>query len=58
MKKPILVLKCAKCGTNYAACVLAYGVNEDFSNEIKNAVAAGDEIYVTESVKLGVCECV
>jgi hypothetical protein len=57
MYRPILAIKCHKCGAVYRACALAYGVDEEMSANIKQAIADGDEIFIAESVTLGVCEC-
>jgi hypothetical protein len=57
MKKPILAIKCAGCGAVYLGSALAYGVPEETSDAIKEAVALGDEIFIAESVTLGVCTC-
>jgi hypothetical protein len=57
MNKPILAIKCKGCGAVYFACALAYGVDEVASDTIKEAVSLGDEVFIAESVKLGVCEC-
>ena len=55
--KPILAVRCAKCGRVYFAAALGYGVEEDTSDNIKAAVAEGDELFITNEVKMQMCKC-
>lgn len=57
IKQPILAVRCAKCGRVYFAAALGYGVAPDTGENIKNAVAEGDELFITEEVKLQMCHC-
>lgn len=57
IKKPILAVRCHECGATYLAIALAYGVDAQRSQEIMQAVADGDEVFITEDVHLEACKC-
>lgn len=55
---PILVIRCPKCKTISAGCVLKWGIDKDFSDSIIKAVLNGKEIIVTnEKVTINKCKC-
>lgn len=56
-EKPILAIRCHKCGATYMGLALGYGVDAERSEEIKQAVADGDELFLTDSVTLQACKC-
>lgn len=55
--KPILAVLCHECGATYLGIALAYGVDSQRSQEIMQAVADGDEVFITENVHLEACKC-
>lgn len=56
--KPILGIKCAKCGAVYMAHALAYPITQDIAEEIAYCVSIGDIPFITyEGVKLSICSC-
>lgn len=57
IKHPVLAVRCHECKRVYLATALAYGVDEDFSQYIKDAIANGDEVFISESVTLQMCHC-
>jgi len=61
MKKPILGIRCHKCGRVYYGHALAYGVDADASETIKKAVAEGDDLFIEDAdsivFKLEACKC-
>lgn len=56
-KKTILAVRCAQCGAVYMANNLAYGVAEWVGDEIKEAIAKGDEVFITDCATMTMCNC-
>lgn len=56
-KKTILAVKCAQCGATYMANDLTYGIDELVGSEIKDAIAKGDEIFLTSCAIMSMCKC-
>ena len=56
-KKTILSVKCAQCGAIYMATDLTYGIDELVGSEIKDAIAKGDEIFLTSCGTMSMCKC-
>ena len=61
MNKPILGIRCKKCGRVYFGHALAYGVDADVSETIKKAVADGDDLFIDDAdsvvFNLEMCKC-
>ena len=59
MEKPVLFIKCPRCGAIYAGCSLSHGVDEEFSQSIIDAVKEGDELFVDDAGNhpLNMCKC-
>lgn len=61
MKKPILGVRCHKCGRVYLGQALAYPINEDMQKEILEAAKRGDDFFTAdaecEEFKLEMCKC-
>lgn len=58
MNKPILGIKCHKCGRVYFGHALAYPIDEDSSREIVEAAKRGDDFFVSDgSLTLEGCNC-
>lgn len=61
MSKPILGIRCHKCGRAYFGLALAYGVDKEASETIKKAVADGDDLFISDAdsvvFKLEMCKC-
>lgn len=57
-KKPVLGIKCAKCGAVYMAHALSYPISSDIAEEIAYCVGIGDIPFISyEAVRLGMCSC-
>lgn len=57
-KKPILALRCKKCGAVYMAQALNYPIAKDTAQAIAICVSGGDEPFITyDGVKLSQCTC-
>lgn len=57
-KKPVLGIKCAKCGAVYMAQALSYPISPDIAEEIAYCVGIGDIPFISyEAVRLGMCSC-
>ena len=56
-KKTILAVRCAKCSAVYLADDLANGIAEWVGDEIKDAIAKGDEVFITDCVTMTMCNC-
>lgn len=56
-KKTILAAKCPKCGAVNLANDLSHGVAEWLGDAVKEAIANGDELFITDSVTMGMCKC-
>lgn len=56
--RPILGIRCAKCGAVYMAQALAYPISSDIAEAIAESVRNGDEPFISyEGVRLGQCTC-
>lgn len=57
-QKPILAIRCAKCGAVYMAHNLAYPISPRIADEIAYSVGIGDTPFISyEGVRLGICSC-
>lgn len=56
-KKPILAIRCHKCGNVYMGVALGFLISDDTAKRIKQAVDNGDELYISDTVTLQMCKC-
>lgn len=56
-KKFILAVRCAQCGAVYMANNLAHGIAEWVGEDIKEALAKGDEVFLTDCATMKQCKC-
>ena len=57
-QKPILGIRCAKCGEVYMAHNLAYPISTRIAEEIAYSVGIGNIPFIFyEGVRLGMCSC-
>ena len=61
MKKPILGIRCHKCGRVYFGHALPYPISDDVQQEILEATKRGDDFFIadaeTDDFKLETCNC-
>ena len=57
MNKTILAVRCTKCSAVYMANDLTHGIAEWVGDEIKDAIAKGDEVFLTDCATMSMCKC-
>ena len=57
IKKPILGVRCHKCGRIYMGVAMTHLGHKDIGEDIRKAIEEGDELFITDSVTLQMCEC-
>lgn len=56
-KKTILAVRCAQCDAVYMANNLTHGMAEWVGEDIKEVLAKGDEVFLTDCATMKQCKC-
>lgn len=57
IKKPVLGVRCHKCGRVYMGVAMTHLGDKEIGHDIGEAIFEGDELFITDSITLQMCQC-